>query len=134
MLRLARQPDDSRSTGEARFDFARVCYYTSVVGDAKIVDVKSKLSKIIYKCKPEIDTTYTAQLYPIVFKKSAKSQKTRNVDIRIVIDVMRCAFSQAFALLFVISGDGDYLLLLEEVMRQGSRSTSPRCRLGSTPR
>ena len=54
---------------------------------------------------------------PVVFKKPKQSQKTRNVDIQIVIDVMRCAHSDQFEQIYILSGDGDYLPLVRELGR-----------------
>ena len=109
-------------TKRSAFNFVRVTYYTSVVGDEpKVLDVKDKLSKIIFECDPDRATKLTGQIVPTVFKKPAKSQKTRSVDIRIVIDVMRYAFSSSVDLIYLASGDGDYLPLIAEVMRHGTQ-------------
>jgi len=43
------------------------------------------------------------------------------VDIQIIIDVMRHTFSQSYDVIYLFSGDGDYLPLIEEVMRQGKQ-------------
>ena len=58
---------------------------------------------------------------PVVFKKPRQSQKTRNVDIQVVIDVMRFAFTDEVERVYLVSGDGDYLPLLDEVMRRGKQ-------------
>ena len=58
---------------------------------------------------------------PIIFKKSSKSQKTRNIDIQIVIDVMRFAFTDSIDRIYLASGDGDYMPLIMEVMRRGKQ-------------
>ena len=109
-------------TEHAQYDFARVVYYTSVVGDeVRVNEIKGALARIIFKCQPDHQASYTGQLLPKVFKKSAQSQKTRNVDIQIVIDVMRHAHSNAFNLIFIASGDGDYLPLVSEVMHSGKQ-------------
>jgi uncharacterized LabA/DUF88 family protein len=98
----------------------RVYFYTSVVGDdKKIADIKDKISKTIFSFEYDKDRGGTAQIIPIVFKKSAKSQKTRQVDIQITIDMMRFAHQQPVDVLYLVSGDGDYLPLISEVMRQG---------------
>jgi uncharacterized protein (TIGR00288 family) len=99
----------------------RVCYYTSVAGDdLKIVDVKNQLSQIRFLSRGD-DGATEAQIVPIVFKKLAKSQKTRNVDIQIVIDIMRFAFTDEIDRVYLASGDGDYLPLISEVMRRGKQ-------------
>jgi uncharacterized LabA/DUF88 family protein len=63
----------------------------------------------------------SGQLVPVVFKKPKQSTKTRNVDIQIVIDVMRYSFAGAIEKVYLASGDGDYLPLIQEVMRRGTQ-------------
>lgn len=106
----------------SHFNFVRVTYYTSVVGDEpKVLEVKGKLARIVFLCSPGANETLTGQIVPVIFKKPAKSQKTRSVDIRIVLDVMRYAFSNSIELVYLASGDGDYLPLISEVMRHGTQ-------------
>lgn len=111
-----------RMTTYAAFLFTRVCYYTSVVGDDDAVAAtNAQIAKIVFRCSPNVEMDFTGQLVPRVFKKPAKSKKTRNVDIQIIIDVMRSAHATAHDLIFVASGDGDYLPLFEEVMHTGKQ-------------
>jgi uncharacterized LabA/DUF88 family protein len=56
-----------------------------------------------------------------VFKKPARRQKTRNVNIQIVIDMVRFAFTDEVERVYLASGDGDYLPLIAEVMRKGKQ-------------
>lgn len=104
-------------------DIARVTYYTSTTGDQKRVsELKSQIADITfnYNYDPNDDVQPgMAQLVPKIFHKSSKSQKTRNVDINITIDVMRAAHLANADLLYILSGDGDYLPLIEEVGRHG---------------
>lgn len=99
----------------------RVCYYTSVVGDEQqVIEIKRKLSQIWFSTIAD-DGGISGQIVPVVFKKPSKSQKTRNVDIQIVIDIMRYAFTDEIDRVYLASGDGDYLPLIEEVMRRGKQ-------------
>ena len=99
----------------------RVCYYTSVVGDDPKVDaMRRELSSIRFDTIAD-DGGISGQIVPIVFKKLAKSQKTRNVDIQIVIDIMRFAFMDQIDRIYLASGDGDYMPLITEVMRRGKQ-------------
>ena len=43
------------------------------------------------------------------------------MDIQIVIDVMRFAFTDEVERVYLASGDGDYLPLISEVMRRGKQ-------------
>jgi len=103
----------------------RIHYYSSVTGDApRVAQVRDQLSAIEYTCRPDATNggvTHRGQLVPVVFKKPAQSQKTRNVDIQILIDVMRCAHSDQFEQIHIMSGDGDYLPLVKEVVHLGKQ-------------
>jgi uncharacterized LabA/DUF88 family protein len=99
----------------------RVCYYTSVVGDEpQVVEVKQQLSQIDFESRGD-DGSMGGRIVPVVYKKPAKSRKTRNVDIQIVIDIMRFAFTDEIDRVYLASGDGDYLPLVQEVMRRGKQ-------------
>ena len=99
----------------------RVYYYTSVVGDEQaIANVKRQLSEIVFGSRGDDGGMY-GKIVPVVFKKPAKSHKSRNVDIQIVIDVMRFAFTDEIDRVYLASGDGDYLPLITEVMRRGKQ-------------
>jgi uncharacterized LabA/DUF88 family protein len=99
----------------------RVHYYTSVTGDHdKIDETCLALSRLSF-ASPSSDGYHNAQLVPTVFKKPKRSQKTRNVDIQIVIDVLRSSFTASVDRIYLASGDGDYLPLISEVMRKGTQ-------------
>ena len=99
----------------------RVCYYASIVGDEpQVVDIKRQLSQILFTTVAD-DGGISGQIVPVVFKKPSKSQKTRNVDIQIVIDIMRYAFTDEIDRVYLATGDGDYLPLIQEVMRRGKQ-------------
>jgi len=104
-------------------DIQRVNYYTTVSGDQKkLAEIKSQIASTTYKFEYDADPDTPAaqmQLVPRVFHKESKSRKTRNVDISIVIDVMRVAHLTHTEQLILLTGDGDYLPLIEEVMRLG---------------
>lgn len=99
----------------------RVCYYASIVGDEpQVVGIKRQLPKIQFTTIAD-DGGISGQIVPVVFKKPSKSQKTRNVDIQIVIDIMRYAFTDEIDRVYLATGDGDYLPLIQEVMRRGKQ-------------
>lgn len=99
----------------------RVCFYTSVVGDeVQVTEARRAISRTTYYSSAD-DGAMHGQIVPVVFKKSARRQKTRSVDIQVVIDVMRYAFTDEIDRVYLASGDGDYLPLLNEVMRRGKQ-------------
>ena len=99
----------------------RVAYYTSVVGDdQRVSDMSKAIAANTFSSPTDLGGT-NGQLVPVVFKKPARSQKSRNVDIQIVIDVMRYAFTDEVDRVYIASGDGDYIPLLTEVMPRGKQ-------------
>ena len=106
----------------SHFHLFRVCYYTTVVGDdAKVVDAKEKLARVVFRAQSGPQAQISGQIVPVVFKKPERSRKTRVVDIHLVIEVMKYAFSNTVDLVYLISGDQDYLPLITEVMHQGKQ-------------
>ena len=102
-------------------EFTRVSYYTSIVGDdTTLSEARAKIAKATYSRRtPNGFANY--QIVPFVFKKLAQSQKTKSVDINIAIDVMRHAHSNEIDVIFIVSGDGDFLPLARETMRLGKQ-------------
>ena len=101
-------------------DILRINYYTSMVGDDDAVTkIKNELGALQYD---DPRSFYgKCQLFPRVFKKPKKSTKSRLVDINIVIDVMRHSYSNAVDVVYLFSGDGDFVHLVEEVARSGKK-------------
>lgn len=102
-------------------DVLRVYFYGSVVGDdAKLAATKAAISDIPFTYEYAEDSTGSAQIVPVIFKKHAKAHKSRQVDIQITIDMMRFAQNPTVNMLYLISGDGDFLPLIDETMRLGN--------------
>ncbi len=101
-------------------DLIHINYYTSMVGDDHAVaKVRDEISALRYSA---IGDLYgLCQLYPRVYKKPKKSTKSRLVDINITIDVMRHSYANAVDVVYLFSGDGDFVNLVEEVTRSGKK-------------
>lgn len=100
---------------------SRVSYYTAVVGDdAALESIRNQIAGIQYHVGTE--PPFLA-VVPKVFKKSKRSAKTKSVDINLTTDLLRSAYNDTADRFVVISGDGDYIPVYEEVMRQGKRVT-----------
>jgi uncharacterized LabA/DUF88 family protein len=103
-------------------DIVHVYFYSSMVADdSKLVATKEAIGKTVYRYDYVIGEhpAGAAQLVPVLFKKLSSSRKSRQVDINITIDMMRFAHNPNIQVLHLISGDGDYIPLLQEVMRHG---------------
>lgn len=117
----------------------RVSYYTTVVGDDQEVErVKKMIQDTRYSYRA-YDRGGWGNLVPCVFKKPKRQEKTSVVDINITVDAMRHTYNDSIDGLVLVSGDGDYVPLVQEVMRQGkvaqvaafSKGLSPALRLVS---
>jgi len=111
-----------------KIDLRRVTYYTSAVGsDDHINELRESIHKIDYSFRGLPDTFHGATRYqeqsgsvvPKVYKKPARSQKSRQVDINIAIDMLNHATASQVDRMVLISGDGDFIPLVREVMRRG---------------
>ena len=113
-------PDLSRFTDMI---FVRIGYYTTCVGDENKLDsLKKLISGTTYS--HFIDhKKYQGTLVPHVYKKQQNSQKTKSVDINLTIDALRHTYNKSIEHLVVLSGDGDFVPLFQEVMRQGVKVT-----------
>jgi len=83
----------------------RSYYYTSVVGDdEKLSEIRTRLWKIGF--------------HPEVFKKQ-KNRKSKGVDIALTKDILFHAFMDNYDMAVLVTGDADYLPVIEEIKRQG---------------
>jgi len=83
----------------------RSYYYTSVVGDdAKLSEIRTLLWRIGF--------------HPEVFKKH-KNRKSKGVDITLTKDILFHAFMDNYDMAVLVTGDADYLPVIEEIKRQG---------------
>ncbi len=111
-----------------KIDLRRVTYYTSAVGsDDHINELREKIHNINYKFRGLPYTFHRATAYqeewgsvvPKVFKKPSQGLKSRQVDINIAIDMLNHATPSQVDRMLLISGDGDFIPLIQEVMRHG---------------
>lgn len=106
-------------------DIVRISYYQTVVGDAvKIDEARDLIAAVKYEYKmvaADDGTESRGTLRPRVFKKESKATKTKSVDINLTVDMLRHAADSRIDALFLLSGDGDYLPLIEEVARMGKQ-------------
>jgi uncharacterized LabA/DUF88 family protein len=108
----------------------RISYYTSIVGD----DVRlQKISERIADIRYHYDYGF-GFLNPHIFKKQNRTQKTKSVDINLVTDLLRHTYNKSVDEVFILSGDGDYIPTIQEVMRQGIRVSVGAFSSGLDPR
>lgn len=105
----------------ARGAVIRANYYTAYTGDEPALnELRADLKKLTYSSQIG-GFNQNGYVHPKVFKKEAKQAKTKSVDVNLTIDVLRAAYTDAIDKVIIVSGDGDYIPLYEEVMRLGKR-------------
>ena len=112
------QPNISRLV--INTDVIRISYYTSMVGDDDaVMAIKKFITSNQYSMHG--DFFGPCQLHPRVYKKPSKSTKSRLVDMNIAIDVTRHAYTDSVDVVYLFSGDGDFVNLVEDAGRSGKR-------------
>jgi uncharacterized LabA/DUF88 family protein len=105
-------------------DAIRVSYYQTVVGDeSKLNSVRQQIADVrfSYQMAGHSDISWSGSLAPRVFKKEGRTSKSKSVDINLAVDVLRHARDPNVDIVFMLSGDGDYLPLIEELSRCGKQ-------------
>lgn len=117
---------------EARY-IVRATYYTSAVGaNETILAISQAIKEIqyLYTGPPygvggrfggSKSEQYHGHIFPRVFKKDNRSAKSKAVDINIAVDMLNYASPENLDVMYLVSGDGDFLPLIEAVMRKGMR-------------
>jgi uncharacterized LabA/DUF88 family protein len=99
-------------------EIIRVTYYTYVVGSLERIDSVNESIKQLRFSK-HMSSTLRDKVTPCVFKKNSKSRKAKGVDIQICIDVLNHVHRNNVDAILLLSGDGDYEPLIDDVLRSG---------------
>jgi uncharacterized LabA/DUF88 family protein len=100
-------------------DVVRATYYASAVGDDPYIEeIRKTIHQLTYYFKDGLSGTI-AHIVPKVYKKPQKSNKSRAVDINITLDITVNTYNDSIDDIYLLSGDGDYLPVIEEAMRRG---------------
>lgn len=104
-------------------DIIRISYYTYVVGDDNRVDeINRNICKLNWDKGPYGATSpLSGTLFPRIFKKSKKTAKRKGVDISITVDALSHVYNGSVDTVYLITGDGDYLPLIEQVINAGKQ-------------
>jgi uncharacterized LabA/DUF88 family protein len=101
-------------------DIVRIAYYTTIVGDdKKLEETKELISSSEFEGTLLNGSDWCGTLVPHVYKKGKKGAKTKSVDINLTIDALRYAYGDSIEQIVLMSGDGDYIPLLREIMARG---------------
>jgi uncharacterized LabA/DUF88 family protein len=99
-------------------EILRVTYYTYVVGDEpRVAQVRESLRKQTFE--KHWASLLPNSLTPCVFKKDSKDRSGKGVDIKLCVDVLGHVYRRNTDAVLLMSGDGDYKPLIDEVLRNG---------------
>ncbi len=99
-------------------EIIRVTYYTYMVGSVEKIDSMKESIKTL-RFTSHMSSPLPDTVTPCIFKKEAKSRKTKGVDIQICIDILNHVHRNNVDAILLLSGDGDYEPLIDEVLRSG---------------
>lgn len=99
-------------------EILRATYYTYVVGDdARVASIRGRLRSMQFS--KHMASLLPSALSPCVFKKDQRSRSGKGVDIQLSVDMMSHVYRGNVDSVLLLSGDGDYAPLLDEVKRAG---------------
>jgi uncharacterized LabA/DUF88 family protein len=112
------------------WNLKRVAYHTSVIGDDnKVREVRTKIAATTFRCdidatgkNGESSTSRTGQIVPFVRKKASKSKKESICDVGLTVDIMRSCYRDHADIIWLFSGDGDFISLISEIIHSGKLS------------
>jgi uncharacterized LabA/DUF88 family protein len=104
----------------------RANYYTYSVGDdAHVMSVRDQIKALSYDARPFHNDLYSGSLpnhlSPVVFRKLKRSAKAKGVDIQMTVDILTHCHNDSIDAVYLLSGDGDYIPVLQEVLRTGKQ-------------
>lgn len=101
-------------------DILRVNYYTYFVGDIdKGKELEKKIKGLHHSAPYCTQVQNSSYVYPVLFKKENKSGKAKGVDINITIDILSHVYKNSIDVVYLLTGDGDYLPLIKEIIKSG---------------
>ena len=102
----------------AQHEVLRATYYTYVVGDdVRVAQVRSGLQQ--QRFSKHMASLLPDFLSPCVFKKESRTRSGKGVDIQLSVDMLSHVFRGNVDSVLLLSGDGDYAPLIDEVRRAG---------------
>lgn len=116
-------------------EIIRATYYTNAVGDEPYVaSLRARLKVQTYT--KHMASLLPNSLAPCIFKKDSRTRSAKGVDVKLTVDALSHVHRRNTDAILLMSGDGDYVPLVDEVQRSGvqvflsafSSGLSPRLR------
>ena len=115
--------------GSWLWNVLRVSYHTSIVGDDDAVhNARRSIGSVQYKCRSraialhdnkQMFMTSEGRVVPSVRKRSSRTRKESICDTAIAVEALRASYRDQAQKIVVLSGDGDFLPLYQELMHSG---------------
>ena len=97
----------------------RATYYTSARGSYDALDkIRDDIQALTYSHGD--GSLMPNHLFPVVYKKEG-NVKGKGVDIQMAVDILKHVHSNNLDTVYLITGDGDYASLIDEVLRSGKQ-------------
>ena len=100
-------------------------YYSIIAGsDEHIKNISNEISRIevYYRGRVGDSTIHRSTLSPQIFKTEKNSYINKSADdIHLTLDALRHSYNRSIESIMLFSGDGDFVPVIKEVMRQGVR-------------
>jgi uncharacterized LabA/DUF88 family protein len=101
-------------------EIIRATYYTSTTGDKDALDLLANQIKQL-PVTPRAEASLPCNLTPEVFKRDKGTSRSKGVDIKLTVDVLSQVYKDTVDTVYILTGDGDYVPLMEEVLRHGKQ-------------
>ena len=105
---------------EVHGNIFRASYYSSAIGDDdRLRELTKQIRALNYHILDVARDFHVGSFTCKLFKKQRQSIKSRAVDINITIDILKQVYANAADGIVLVTGDGDYLPLIREIMNAG---------------
>jgi uncharacterized LabA/DUF88 family protein len=103
-----------------RSDIVRAHYYTSLAGDEPAVEALIERLKRLQFVRDPLHSPFN-RLYPVVFKKPNRSQKTSTVGVQLATDVLSHVQQDSVDVVLLFTGDSDFAPVVRAIVASGKR-------------
>lgn len=98
----------------------RANYYTSTTGDDVALASLAEQIKTLEISRHRL-ASLPCNLTPQVFRRDKGTSRSKGVDIKLTVDVLTQVHHDTLDSVYILTGDGDYLPLMDEVIRHGKQ-------------
>jgi uncharacterized LabA/DUF88 family protein len=99
-------------------EIIRTTYYTSAVGDEnRLAAIRDDLSKMTYS--KHVSSMLPNYLQSMVFKRDKETKRSKGVDIALTVEALMQSYNKNVDSILLMTGDGDFLPLINEIKRMG---------------